>query len=61
MTREERKEYARSLILAHARDVEYLTIFEASDEYLGDEISDDDADAVSCLIDSATVSVSWDR
>lgn len=61
MTRDERKEYARNLILSHARDIEYLTIFEASDEYLDAEISDDDADAVSCLIDSATISVSWDR
>lgn len=60
MTPDEIRAYATTLILDHARDVEYLTIHEMAEEHLdGGEISGDDAKAVSELISSATITVEW--
>ena len=60
MTPDQLKEYATELILEHARDVEYLSIFEMADQYspTGD-ISDDDAKRVDKLIGRATVTVEF--
>lgn len=61
MTPEEQREYATALILEHARDVEFLSIFEMAEEHApGGEIEDADAHAVDKLIASATVTVSWE-
>jgi hypothetical protein len=60
MTDEQLREYATTLILDHARDIEYLTIFEMADEHCeGGEISDEDAKRVDDLITKATVIVSF--
>lgn len=54
MTDEEKKAFAKELILHSFRDFEYLTIVETRDG-----ISDDDADDVYYLIGDAKVEVSW--
>lgn len=59
MTDNELKDYAADLMVRHAEDVEWLTIFEMSDELLTDGISDEDAQRVSDLIRDAKVTVSW--
>lgn len=60
MTDDEIREYATTLILEHARDIEYLSIHEMAEEHLeGGEISDEDARKVDDLITKATVEVSW--
>jgi hypothetical protein len=59
MTDEELKDYATDLILSHARDVEYLSIFEMAEEYTGGEISDEDAGKVNDLMCKATITVEF--
>lgn len=59
MTDEELKDYATDLILSHARDVEYLSIFEMAEEYTGEEISDEDAQRVDDLMCKATITVEF--
>jgi hypothetical protein len=62
VTPDQIRDYAATLIIDHARKVEYLTITElAGEQYdLGAEgISEQDADAVNDLITKATVVVSW--
>lgn len=60
MTPEQLAEYATTLILEHARDVEYLSIFEMAEEHTeAGEISDDDAKQVSELISTATITVEF--
>lgn len=61
MNPDEQRDYAATLILEHARDVEYMSVFEMAEEYLegADEIEDEDAKAVHDLIHKATVTVSW--
>lgn len=61
MNDEELREYATALIVDHAQDVEYLSIFEMWEEYSGDnlEISEVDVCKVSELIGRAEVVVSW--
>lgn len=59
MTNDELREYATTLILEHARDIEYLTIFDMSEEHAGVYISDEDAEKVSELIGRATVTVEF--
>jgi len=60
MTEDELHAYATTLILEHARDVEYLSIHEMAEEHLVDgQISDEEAKKVSELISTATVVVSW--
>lgn len=62
MTEEELKDYATDLILAHARDVEYLSIFEMAETYLeAREISDEDAKKVNELMTKATITVSFEE
>lgn len=38
MTDDELREYATTVILDHARDVEYLSLFEMAEEHLDGEI-----------------------
>lgn len=57
MTDDEIREYATTLILERARDVEFLSIHEMADG----EISDEDARKVDNLITKATVTVSWPK
>lgn len=59
MTPDEHREYATTIILDHARDVEFLSIVEMSEQHLGFEISDEDARAVDGLIAKSTVVVSF--
>ena len=60
MTPDEQRQYAATLLLANARDIEYLTVHEMAGEHLdSDEISDEDAKAVHDLIGQATVIVTW--
>lgn len=60
MTDEEIRDYAATLLLDHARNVEFLTIHEmAEDNVEGGEISDEDALKVDTLIREATVAVSF--
>jgi hypothetical protein len=61
MTHKQLRAYANDLILAHAKNVEYLAIFEAAEEspYAPDNISDEDARAVADLIEKAIVTVTW--
>jgi hypothetical protein len=59
MTDDELKDYATELILGHARDVEYLSIFEMAEEHLGEEISDEDAEKVDKLMAEATITVTF--
>lgn len=60
MTEDECREYATALILEHARDISYLSIYEAAEEHAGvAEISDEDARAVNALIVEASVTVGW--
>ncbi|HET9889691.1 MAG TPA: hypothetical protein VFQ42_04250 [Mycobacterium sp.] len=60
MTPAEIRQYAETLILDHARDVEFLTVHEMAEEHVpGGEISDEDAKAVHDLIGTAIVTVSW--
>lgn len=59
MTDDELRDYAATLLLDHARNVEYLTIFEMAEDELGGEISEEDGRKVSDLINEATVVVSF--
>lgn len=59
MTPEEHQQYAAELVLAHAQDVEYLSVFEMAEEYHGEEIGDEDGRAVHDLIRTAVVIVSF--
>lgn len=51
--------YAANLIMGRAHDVDYLSIFEMSEDALGKEISDKDAQTVSKLIDSAVITITF--
>lgn len=59
MTPEERQQYAADLVLAHAQDVEYLSVFEMAEEYYGEEIDDEDGRAVHDLVRTAAVTVAF--
>lgn len=62
LTDDEIKEYARYLILKHAKDVEFLSIFEMYGEYIGDyetDLSDEDARKVDLKISAAKVKVKF--
>lgn len=60
MTDAQRREYAETIILEHAQEVEYLSIFEMADQFSPTgECTDADARAVSELITRATVTVTW--
>lgn len=59
MSPDELRDYAATLILDHARNVEYLTIFEMAEDELGGELSEEDGRKVSDLINEATVVVSF--
>lgn len=59
MTDDEIREYATTVVLDHARDIEGLSIYEMAEDNLGHEISDDDAKKVLDLCQTATVTVSW--
>lgn len=44
MTKDELREYAEALIVEHARDIEFLSIFEMAEEHApGGDITDDEA------------------
>jgi hypothetical protein len=60
VTEDELREYAETLILEHARDVEFLSIHEMAEEHApGGVITDEEARVVDDLIAKATVTVSW--
>ncbi len=60
MSPDELRAYAETLILEHAREVEYLTIHEMAEDHApGGTISEDDARAVDGLIRRASVTISW--
>jgi hypothetical protein len=60
LTDQQIEDYARELILDHARDVEYLSIFEVWDDHSpGVSISEPDALRVHSLIQQATITVTW--
>lgn len=59
MTHDELRAYAATLLLDAAGQVDYLTIFEASEELAGGHISDEDAQQVDQLMTQATITVSW--
>lgn len=57
---EQRREYAVTLMLEHAREVEFLTIHEAAeDQAPGGVIDDVDALAVADLIAKADITITW--
>jgi hypothetical protein len=60
---EDKYDYAEHLILEHATDVEYLTVFEAATEYFGipddDELSEEDGRAVDDLLSKAVITVTF--
>lgn len=51
------QKYATTLILEQARLVDYNTIFRAATQYLGRELSTDEAKAVMRFIRTATITV----
>ncbi len=51
------REYATTLILEHARNIEFLSIFDMAEEHTGAEINEADANKVSDLISKATITV----
>lgn len=53
----ELEEYATTLLLEHARDVEYLTVHEMAEEHLGREITDEEAKAVHEMVVRAELTV----
>lgn len=59
MNIEEQRQYAAELVLAHAQDVEYLSVFEMAEEYHGEEIDDEDGRAVHDLVRTAIVTVTF--
>lgn len=65
MNPDEHRQYAAELVLAHAQDVEYLSVFEMAWEYLEEgqlddgEVSDEDGRAVHDLIRTAVVTVTF--
>ena len=62
MTPEELQDYAGHLVLEHARDVEFLSVFEMYEDYAGEddaEISDEDARKVLDLIREADITITW--
>lgn len=59
MTPEEHQQYAATLVLEHACDVEYLSVFEMAEEFHGEEIDDEDGRAVNDLIGTAIVTVTF--
>lgn len=63
MTDEQLKAFAEYVIRDHAKDVEYLSIFEMADEsplVPGGMLEDEDARKVADLIRGATVTVTWE-
>lgn len=60
MSPEELREYAIDVILDHARDVEFSSLFDMAEHHLGHEIDIDDAHKVDRLITRATITVSWE-
>ncbi|GAB3472111.1 hypothetical protein [Actinophytocola sediminis] len=60
MTPNQLREYATTVILDHARDVEFLSIVEMAEDQLGHAIEVEDARAVAKLITKATITVSWE-
>lgn len=60
MTEDELKTYAERLIHEHATDIEWLSIFEMTEEHApGGDISDEEAHIVADLLNQATVTVSF--
>ncbi|WP_116051901.1 hypothetical protein [Amycolatopsis palatopharyngis] len=60
MTPDELRDYAATLILEHARDVEYLSIHEMAEQHLdAGEISDEDAKTVADLIGKSDITVDF--
>jgi hypothetical protein len=59
MTTEEIQRYAATLVLEHACDVEYLSVFEMAEEFHGEEIGDEDGRAVHDLVRAAIVTVTF--
>jgi hypothetical protein len=60
LTDQQIEDYARELILDHAKDVEYLSVFEVWDEHSpGVSISEPDALRVHSLIQQAVVTVAF--
>lgn len=60
MTEDERREYATTVLLDHARDVGQLSIYEMAEDHIeSGEISDEDARLVLDLIRKANVTVAF--
>jgi hypothetical protein len=57
----ELRDYAESLILSRAQDIEFLTISEVAEDNLGRELTQDELEEVDRLIARATVVVTWDE
>lgn len=53
----ELEEYATTLLLEHARDVEYLTVHEMAEQHLGREITDEEAKTVHEMVVRAELTV----
>ena len=51
------RQYATTLILEHARNIEFLSIFEMAEEHAGTEITEAAANKVLDLIQTATLTV----
>lgn len=58
MTEEEKKEFAKAIILEHATDVEYMDIFDLADLWHGIDLPESDAKDVVGLIATADITVS---
>ena len=54
------KAYARHVILDHATDIEYTSIYEMADDFFdGVALDGDDLDRVDRLITNAKITVTW--
>lgn len=61
MNEEELRDYAETIIMEHAMDVDWLSIFEMAEAFTNaGEISQEEAERVLELINSADIVVSWE-
>ena len=60
MTKDELRQYAEALLLEHARDIEFMSIFEMAEEHApGGDITDDEAREVDSKLAKASITITW--
>ena len=60
MTKDELRQYAEALIFEHARDIEFMSVYEMAEEHApGGQVTDDEAREVDAKLAKASITISW--